>query len=664
MSFTLGIDTGGTYTDVVLLDHNARTVAACAKALTTYHDLAVGIGQAVSAVLSSPSMDPAEVGLAALSSTLATNAIVEGRGSPVCLILIGYDPALIAQYGFEQCLVTDNVVYIDGGHDGEGTELRPLDERTARAAIRAQCDQVEAFAVSAYFGVRNPAHERRVRALIEEMAGLPVTCGHELTTRLDAVRRATTAALNARLIPLIRELIATVRATLDGLGIHAPLMVVRGDGSLVRAEWAMRRPIETVLSGPAASVLGAWHLAGRRECWVVDMGGTTTDIAALREGRPRLNAEGAQVGGWQTMVEAVDVHTVGLGGDSLVSLDPPPQVAIGPRRAIPLCVLADQHPAVIEELDRLVGSKEPLAGQFVLAYRESAHGLSESETALLRDLAAGPRSLAHLLDEHRYGLLLLRQIEALEARRLVARAGFTPTDALHVLGRFVHWNARAAGLGAQIMAAQAGMLPEALCEHVAARVSERMAAEVIGKALRDEAAPADWADDAAGRALLDRALGRVPDSDLGVTLTLRQPVVAIGAPAQAYGPCAARHLHTELIVPAHAEVASAVGAAVGGVVQQVRVLIRPLNAERIYRLHLPDGVRDFDSLDEGVRYAQQVVPEALTEQARQAGADQVEVHMTRVDRNVPVTAGWGQHVYLGTDLTFTAVGRPSPAGPG
>ena len=128
------------------------------------------------------------------------------------------------------------------------------------------------------------------------------------------------------------------------MGISAPLMVVKGDGSLVRAEWAMQRPIETILSGPAASVVGAWHLAAAAgDVWVVDMGGTTTDIAALREGRPRLNPEGAQVAGWRTMVEAVDVHTVGLGGDSQVRVDGklgPDWLTIGPRRVVPLCLLA------------------------------------------------------------------------------------------------------------------------------------------------------------------------------------------------------------------------------------------------------------------------------------------------------------------------------------
>ncbi|MEA3341443.1 MAG: hydantoinase/oxoprolinase family protein, partial [Chloroflexota bacterium] len=326
MTIALGIDTGGTYTDAVLVDHVSGEVLAGDKALTTRHDLAVGIGQAVAAVFEGNGVSPAEVGLVALSTTLATNAIVEGRGGPVCLLLVGYDPELIRQYGFERDLVTPDVVYLRGGHDGLGDEIEPLDEVAARDAILARCDHVESFAVSGYFGVRNPAHELRVRALVEELTGpstssgqgLPVTCGHELTTRLNAIRRATTTALNARLIPLLQELIGDVRRALDEWAIAAPLMVVKGDGSLVRAEWAMRRPIETILSGPAASVVGAQYLAGRGDVWVVDVGGTTTDIAVLHDGRPRLNPEGARVGEWQTMIEAVDVYTVGLGGDSQV----------------------------------------------------------------------------------------------------------------------------------------------------------------------------------------------------------------------------------------------------------------------------------------------------------------------------------------------------------
>jgi len=668
MPITLGIDTGGTYTDAVLVDQASGTVLAWAKALTTYHDLSVGIGEAVAAVFAGQVVAPTDVSLVGLSTTLATNAIVEGRGNPVCLILIGYDPALLQQYGFERDLVTQDVVYLHGGHDGAGDEIEPLDVTAAREAILARRDQVEAFAISGYFGVRNPAHELRVRALVEELTAstngqpLPVTCGHELTTRLNAVRRATTVALNARLIPLLHELIATVRRALDALGVVAPLMVVKGDGSLVCAEWAIRRPIETILSGPAASVVGAWYLAGRRDVWMVDVGGTTTDIAVLRDGRPRLNSEGAQVGRWRTMVEAVDAHTVGLGGDSLVRLDAEGRLAIGPRRVVPLCVLSTTYPGVVEALRRQAGQRQwdGLATQFVMRQRRTASELSETERALMQHLDGGPQALAALVEKLRYGSLAVRQIEDLEARRLILRAGFTPTDALHALGRFERWNAAASQLGAELLAKQAGLSPEAFCERVVSGVSNRVTTALVSKLLSDEAAPPDWARENAAAALLARALGNEPASDLDCQLALRHPVVAIGAPVEAYLPRVARQLHTELIVPPHAEVANAVGAVVGSVVQQLQAAIRPIDGDQRFRLHLPDGVRDFGTVEESVAYARQVVPDQLKALARQAGADHVEIQISRVDQSAPVQAAWGQPIYLGTQLTFTAVGRPAP----
>ncbi len=671
MSITLGIDTGGTYTDAALVEQSSGKVLAHAKALTTHRDLAIGIGQAVAAALAARSFSPAEIGLVALSTTLATNAIVEGRGSPVCLILIGYDAALPAceagsreLYALERELATQDVVCVRGGHDGAGNELAPLDEEAIRAAVVERRGRVEAFAVSAYFGVRNSTHERRARDIIAEMTDAPVTCGHELTTRLNAVRRAATAALNARLIPLLRNLIVTVQATLRGLHIGAPLMVVRGDGSLVRAAWAMQRPVETILSGPAASVLGARHLAGiAGDAWVVDVGGTTTDIAALRGGRPRLNPEGAQVGGWHTMIEAVDVHTVGLGGDSWVQLDAERRPIVGPRRVLPLCLLASEYPAVVEELRRQVADPRHGEGQFVMALRPASGDLPDEDARLLRELANGPRPLRALAEALGPAVLLMRRIEALEARWLVARAAFTPTDALHVLGRFNRWDAEASRLGAALLAAQVNLAPDVFCEQVVAQVARRAAVELIAKALGDEGVPTGEMSGLGVGALLARALEEVPASALGVDVTLRHPLIAIGAPAEAYLPRTAGLLHTDIVIPSCSEVASAVGAAVGSVIQQVRVELRPLDSRGLFRLHLPDGVLDFEALEEGVAYAHQAVPPLLEALAQQAGADQYEVHITRHDRRAPVAAGWGEEVYLGTELTFTAVGRPRPAIP-
>jgi N-methylhydantoinase A/oxoprolinase/acetone carboxylase beta subunit len=670
MTIALGIDTGGTYTDAVLveLDSDRGHVIAGAKALTTRRDLAIGIGQAVEAVFAGAAIHPDEVGLVALSTTLATNAIVEGQGSSIALLLIGYDPELIRQFGFEKDLVTRDVVYLAGGHDVVGDEVRPLDEGGVRQAILARRGQVEAFAVSGYFSVRNPAHELRVRELVAELTGadgnpVPVTCGHELTTRLNSVRRATTAALNARLIPLLQELIATVRQTLVTMGIHAPLMVVKGDGSLVRSEWALRRPIETILSGPAASVVGAWYLASKQDIWVVDVGGTTTDIAALRDGRPRLNPEGASVGRWQTMVEAVDVHTVGLGGDSHVRVRDGRQIAIGPRRVVPLCLLASEHPAVVDQLRAQVQNhpSPDEAGLFVLRNRQPNRDLTADEVRLLAALEGGPQSLQRLTGTMRYGLLVRQQVDRLTGERLVLQAGFTPTDALHCLGRFQRWDSGAARLGAELLASQAGVGTEAFCEQVVAGVPARVAQELVTKVLNDEAVRPHWADEPAAAALLARALGEVPDSGLGCRLTLRRPVVAIGAPVAAYFPRVEELLNTEIIIPHHAEVANAIGAVVGGVMQQLRVTIHPIDEPAGFRVHLFDGVHDFPTLTEAIQYAEQAVPPHLRALAREAGATQVEVKMVRRDLSAPVRGGWAEEIFLESELTFTAVGRPAIA---
>jgi N-methylhydantoinase A/oxoprolinase/acetone carboxylase beta subunit len=681
MTIALGIDTGGTYTDAALVDQDTGCVLGAAKALTTRHDLSIGIGQAVQAVLErsthgAGAVSAADVELVGLSTTLATNAIVEGQGGPVCLLLIGYDPSLIERYGRQKDLVTDDVVYLRGGHDAAGNQVAPLDESAARAAILSRRDQAEAFAISGYFGVRNPAHELRVRELVEELTApygpdgqaLPVTCGHELTSRLDAVRRATTVALNASLIPLLRELISTVRHTLDDLGVAAPLMIVKGDGSLVRAEWAMQRPVETILSGPAASVVGAWHLGGREDVWVVDVGGTTTDIAVLRKGRPRLNPEGARVGRWRTMIEAADVHTVGLGGDSHVRLDGnrfpgSGGMTIGPRRVVPLCLLAAEYPRVMAELKRqlVVPGREGLKGQFVLALRRSTDRLPGSDAALVRRLSGGPEPFDSLADEMGYGPLVVRQVEELVARRLLLLSSFTPTDALHVLGRFREWDAEASRLAAQLLARRAGMSPEAFCEQVVTEVSNQVTRELVTKVLSDEVSLPNWHQEPSAVALLARAMGVVSDSDLACELKLRHPVVAVGAPVEAYLPRTVTQLGTELVIPHHAQVANAIGAVAGGVVQRLRVLIQPIEADQAYRAYLPDGVRDFSGVEEAVTYAREAASEHIRRLAQRAGAHHIELQIERIDRVAPVQVDWGKDIYVETELVFTAAGRPSLA---
>lgn len=671
---SLGIDTGGTYTDAALIEHRTGRVLFTAKSLTTYDDLSKGISRVVDAVFSregAPSPD--KVGLVGLSTTLATNAIVEGRGGRVCLILIGYDPELISSYGLERELVVSDVVHLRGGHDGLGNEARPLDLEGALEAARIRQGRIDAFAVSAYFGVRNPAHELAVREALEQETGLPVTCGHELTTRLDSIRRATTVALNASLVGRVKGLIETVREVLEERRIPGRLMVVKGDGSLVRADWATRRPIETILSGPAASVVGAWHLTrdetGSEDrddsLWVMDIGGTTTDIAFLERGRPKLSREGASVGRWRTMVEAVDLRTVGLGGDSRVKVDKEGRLTLGPRRVIPISQLAAEHPGIIPELKRQARGRNALekAGIFFKAESLPVRSLSPWEQDLWGRLQRGPASWEALIEESSAALFLTPSIRDAASERIIGLAGFTPTDALHVLGRMDVWDAEAALLGAKILAKPLRLSPEEFCRRVVREVIRRAAQELALAGLSGEGVDPGPVDQPLAEALFNKALTAPEEPGrVSCALTLNQPLVAIGAPVGAYGPPVADRLTTDLTLPRHAEVANAVGAVVGGVIIRRQVRIKPLVEHERLRVHLPDTILDLDyDIEAAVSLAREETTAWLAERSQDVGAIRTDITVDREDRLVAFDGRDDEPLYLGTELTFTAIGRPAQA---
>jgi N-methylhydantoinase A/oxoprolinase/acetone carboxylase beta subunit len=660
VSLHLGLDTGGTYTDAVLFDP-ATGVIAAAKSLTTKQDLSQGLTAAVEAILPQAT---APIDLVSVSTTLATNALVEGHGSPICLLLAGYDAKSLERAGLGEALRGDPAVFLAGGHGATGDEQCPLDIEAARRAIAEHAPRAAAFAVSGFFSVRNPAHEIALKALVREMTGLPVTCGHELTSKLDAPRRALTAALNARLIPQLQHLMEAVRALLSAHGIAAPLMVVKGDGSLISAELAMSCPVETILSGPAASVVGARYLSGEHEVFVSDMGGTTTDVALLRGGRPVLNPDGAVVGGWRTMVEAVAVYTYGLGGDSEVRLDEAEGLVVGPRRAMPLSLLAQQHPGVLETMrEQLDREPKPAHGRFALRLRALDAGqdsLSTTQRQLWERLGAGPVPLTEIESSYAVAQALIR----LADRGLVIVAAFTPSDAAHLLGRQSSWSLEGARLGAALWLRRpdtGGWSPPPSPEAFAAQVAEAVVVQsgraILSTALAERGDPPIGQVGSLGRLLVDRALAGRPDGDglFAPSLGLHRPVVAIGAPVGAYYSDVAQRLGTRSIIPAHADVCNAVGAVAGGIMQTVNVVITSPSEGR-FRAHLPDGVVDFFELESAAAHAEKVAGRLALEQARRAGADDPQVDVTRAD-NVVTDRGGGR-VFIESKIAATAVGRP------
>jgi N-methylhydantoinase A/oxoprolinase/acetone carboxylase beta subunit len=665
MALLLGIDTGGTYTDAVLLDDD-QGVIAFAKSLTTKRDLALGIGRAVDAVLPSPLP---EIHLVSLSTTLATNAVVEGQGCPICLLLVGYPPDAMDREGLRRALGSDPVVFIAGGHTVSGEEQMPLDLDGARKAIEMHAATTAAFAVSGYFGVYNPSHELTVSSLIRELTGKPVTCGHELSSHLNAPRRAITAVLNARLVPMLSQLILAVQDILSAKNIHAHLMVVKGDGSLIEARLALEHPVETILSGPAASVVGARYLSGMDDVFVADMGGTTTDIALLKAGNPVLNEDGATVGGWKTMVEAVSVHTTGLGGDSRVAWDRSGNMVLGPVRIVPLSLLAHQYPDVLTVLRQHVSRDaiKPHDGHFALLQRPlegARRTLSASQVKVWEALATGPVALTDLFLDSEVAMLTSCALEYLVDCGLVVISGFTPTDAAHVLGCDQEWSVEGARLGAEIWARHAGayntgvcMQARAFCLEVMEQMTVQIGRAVVAAALAKGHQLNLDARGSLGRLLVDQALtGKEADTLMEVALTIRRPLVAIGAPVHTYYPAVAGRLHARLHIPEHAGIANAVGAVAGSVIQTVRAYIKPLGEG--FRVHLPIGIQDFNTRAEALDYAMEKSRGLADARARRAGASTVQVRIGRKDHVVDASGTQGEGFFLGTEINATATGRP------
>lgn len=664
MAILLGVDTGGTYTDAVLLRDETEVIAS-AKALTTRQDLAIGVAGAVRRVLEQTGIRPEEIALASLSTTLATNALVEGQGGRVALVYIGFREGDLDRHGLAEVLKGDPALVLTGGHDHAGTEAAPLDTETLEAFLASDAAQVTGFAVAAQFATRNPAHELAAARIIAERTGRPVTCSHQLSARLNGPRRAVTAVLNARLVGMIDRLIGRAQDVLTEMGITAPLMVVRGDGALMSAEQARIRPIETILSGPAASIVGARWLTGIDEGLVSDIGGTTTDVAMLKGGRPVIDPEGAEVGGHRTMVEAVAMRTTGLGGDSQVhvvteGLDG--GVSLGPRRVLPVSLVATEaadvvHRALDEQLRaQTVGEYD---GRFLRAVPGmAAQGLSARESELLARLGIDLHPMGHVLRTRMEQGALGRLVD----RGLVQVAGVTPSDASHVLGRLDSWDAEAAEKAVTLMARRrtgsGGRLApdaETLARMIIDQLTEQTVLALLETAFAEEAESFNLpARDLARHVLVQRALGQ-HRGILALDARLNVDVVGLGASAPAYYPAVGERLRCRMILPEHAGVANAIGAVVGRVtVRRSGTVTSP--AEGRYRVHLETGPEDFGSSDAALSRLEGAL-RADAETAA-AGAEGLQI---RVDRDIRTARAEAREVFVEAVVTVDASGRPRVA---
>lgn len=661
MRLAIGIDTGGTCTDAVLYDLETKRVLGQGKALTTHDNLSEGILNALDR------LDPAlcrEAEMAGLSTTLATNACVEGKFRKTRLLLMGIDREGVAKYGAEYGFDDpDALRYLPCRTTITGQILEEPDWDTLRRNAREWFSGAECCAVCEIHGMRNGSTlEKKAARIIEAETDLPVICASQLFGGLSCLERAASAVLNAGLLPVTQEFLTAVARAFRERGIRAPVYIVRSDGRRMGLTYTAEHAVETLLSGPAASALGGGALTGRERAVVVDIGGTTTDIALIEKGEPRLSEEGIRVGQWKTQVRGLAAASFALGGDSAIRWDEHGTLRIGPERVRPLCVLAREHPEILPVLRgqvREVPAHTLPLHEFLTLERHGWRtlGLSAEDAALCEALEARPLSFqqaADLLGVDKYQL----RTAHLERRGILLRAGLTPTDLMHVRGDYTAYEREASVLALRFAAASLAASPEALCKRVYDSISQKVFCAVLRLLLEQESAyfRKNGIDDGVEELLRMqweqcRAGG---DPLLRCGLGTPAALVGIGGPVHLFLPTAAAALGAECVIPEYAATANAAGAAAGRMAVSASAEIRPhglnpLDAEAGDFEVLCEGLppRCFDKLKEAAAWAEEQL-RALTEaRLREQGVTGRIVFTRTEEKN-------NASVYLATRLTVTA----------
>lgn len=369
----LGIDVGGTFTDVVVVDAVTRELVGTVKVPTTHDDpqgVAAGIIIGMSAVLSKFQILPADVAFIAHSTTQATNALLEGDVARVGIVgLLGASARILsrAQTRLRPIALGPNSLFAPTLGFADARDIS-----AARAVVNLlQADGAQAIVASQAFGVDAPQSEEAVVRYARER-GLFATSGHEVSSLYGLRARTRTAALNAAILPkMVRTAQMTARAV-AAANIGAPLMVMRSDGGVMNVSEIERRPILTLLSGPAAGVAGALLHEHVTDGIFIEVGGTSADCSAIRGGSPQMRP--ARIGGHRTMLRTVDVRTLAIAGGSMLRLGSSGVRDVGPRSAH----IAGLKYASFMEPERLEGAQ-------VQSLRPTAHDPDDYVVLLARD---------------------------------------------------------------------------------------------------------------------------------------------------------------------------------------------------------------------------------------------------------------------------------------
>ena len=399
-------------------------------------------------------------------------------------------------------------------------------------------------------------------------------------------------------------------------------MVYKGDGSLMNIAVARGRPVDTILSGPAASLMGGRLLSKLENCIVLDIGGTSTDIAYLDRGFPRINREGASVGNWRTRVRAIDIWTSGLGGDSDMQVDRFGHLEIGPEKVMPLAVASKSNPAVLDKL-RLTRQTT-----YYMVYERDTAKLSH-EDRLVYNLLKEKKVCT--LNEANEGLpeltFVTENLRSLKAKGFIVQTGLTPTDIMHVKGLYTPGDVVAAQVGVEIFSNLSGMTVEQFVENFMDTMVTRIGAEVIKKIISDEAG--DIIPSRALDYLIKAMLGAAGFRTMSIQASLDRPIVGIGAPAHVFVPELEKRMNVKVVIPPNYDVGNAIGAVCSKVSEMITVQVYPRDFKFWVFSPFTDPL-DFHHREEAIEKAKEIAAEHVKGRAIAAGAKNVEV-MVDVD---------------------------------
>lgn len=663
MSLGLGIDTGGTYTDAVIYDFKTEKVLGLSKSITMKENLIDCIGNTLDG-LDSELLGKVEA--VSLSTTLATNACIEGKGGRSKLILIGCSRSVAGDYGNEYGLpVAKDIVFLDGGHDIKGNIVAEPDWNYLSDEILAIGNDADSYAVVEIWGMNNCDFEKKTKEIIHNLTGKNVVCGHELTAKINLLKRAASALLNAQLIPLIEDFISAIKISLSKRNIRAPIAIVRGDGSLMSENFALMHPVETLLCGPAASIEGGIHLSDESNCVIIDMGGTTSDMAVVRNSIPRLADEGAVVGKWRTGTNSILIETMGLGGDSRISFEDDGSITVGPVRVAPLSWAASKWPVITDKIRKVYSQKKkyffPICEFFYLIKDiRSDSFYSNTEKQIIDILLKNPVGVLELAGLLEFSLVDVNT-DRLERYGAIGRIGLTPTDLMHINGDFNMWNNEAAKLGSACMAYQLDIDMGTLTGRVYEAIKEKLFLKIAKTLIEDEdkSLLKDGLSGQLKEVLLNgfrKARGiskeqKAEEHNFYSSLTTPFSLVGIGAPVHVFLKDVAKAMKTKCIIPEYAHVANAVGAITGSIRSEVVITVTPNNAPSgilSYTVFTNEGKTDFVDYEKAVSYARVHARDEAYNAAINKGAKNVNVSITIFENTAVASAAGSSDVGCGT----------------